>query len=128
MPALGLNHYNLRADRALMEALCRFYVDVIGMRIGARPAFNFPGYWLYLGTQPVLHLVEAPLTETRASHVRGTFDHVAFTCDGLAGFEAHLKNHGAGYRKATIPGTTICQLFLTDPAGNGVELNFSSAG
>jgi catechol-2,3-dioxygenase len=126
MPALGLNHYNLRADHTLMEALCRFYVDVIGMRVGARPAFNFAGYWLYLGNQPVLHLVEAPLTEKRTSHVRGTFDHVAFTCEDLSAFEAHLKQCGAAYRKAIVPGTTVCQLFLTDPAGNGVELNFSS--
>ena len=127
MPALGLNHYNLRADHALTEALCRFYVDVIGMRIGPRPPFNFPGYWLYLGDEAVLHLVEAPLSETRTPHLTGTFDHVAFTCDGLAAFESHLQQRGVVYRKAIIPGSTVCQLFLTDPAGNGVELNFASA-
>jgi catechol-2,3-dioxygenase len=127
MPALGLNHYNLRADHALTEALCRFYVGVIGMHIGPRPPFNFPGYWLYLGDQAVLHLVEAPATEKRTPHISGTFDHVAFTCEGLAAFEAHLKQCGAVYRKANIPGSAICQLFLTDPAGNGVELHFASA-
>lgn len=126
MPALGLNHYNLRADHALTEALCRFYVEVIGMRIGARPPFKFPGYWLYLGEQPVLHLVEAPATEKRAPHVMGTFDHVAFNCEDLAAFEAHLHRCAVDYRKATIPGSAVCQLFLTDPAGNGVELNFST--
>ncbi len=127
MPALGLNHYNLRADHALTEALCRFYVDVIGMRIGPRPPFTFPGYWLYLGDQAVLHLVEAPPSETRTPHLNGTFDHVAFTCDGLAPFERHLQQRGVVYRKANIPDSAICQLFLSDPAGNGVELNFASA-
>lgn len=126
MPALALDHYNLRADHALTEALCRFYVDVIGMRIGARPAFNFPGYWLYLGAQPVLHLVEVPDTEIRSAPVRGTFDHVAFSCEDRAAFEAHLTTHGVPYRRSFIPGTAVCQLFLTDPAGNGVELNFAS--
>ncbi len=124
MPALGLNHYNLRADAALTEALCRFYVDVIGMRIGPRPPFNFAGYWLYLGGQPVLHLVVAPPTETRPAHVRGTFDHVAFTCEDLPAFEQHLTRQNIDYRKSTIPGSHVCQLFLADPAGNGVELNF----
>ncbi len=124
MPALGLNHFNLRADPALTEALCRFYVDVIGMHIGPRPPFNFHGYWLYLGEQPVLHLVQAPAGEVRQAGVRGTFDHVAFTCTDLHATEARLAGMGLAYRKAFIPGARVCQLFLTDPAGNGVELNF----
>jgi hypothetical protein len=39
--------------------------------------------------------------------------------------EDKLKRMGVAYEMAHVPGTQQVQLFLTDPAGNGVELNFS---
>ena len=59
-----------------------------------------------------------------AAPQRGTFDHVAFTCTGLAATEAQLRERGVAFRRAQVPGTKQVQLFLRDPAGNGVEFNF----
>ncbi|MGB4497333.1 MAG: hypothetical protein WBI40_01425 [Methylococcaceae bacterium] len=56
--------------------------------------------------------------------MKGTFDHVAFACLDLQAFEAHLNQLSIPYRKSQIADTTQTQLFLSDPAGNGVELNF----
>ena len=56
----------------------------------------------------------------------GTFDHVAFTFSGLVETEARLRERGIDYRSVRVPGTQQVQLFLTDPAGNGVELNFAN--
>ena len=126
MPVLAFNHFNLRAPTVLTDALKDFYVDVVGLSVGWRPPFDFPGYWLYLGEQAVLHLVGVP--PAREAPARGgTFDHVAFTCTGLAETEARLRAQGVDYRSVRVPGTDQVQLFLTDPAGNGVELNFASA-
>lgn len=120
MPTLAFNHFNLRAPQPLVDALKDFYVDVVGMHVGWRPPFDFPGYWLYLGDQAVLHLVEAP------AHGRGgTYDHIAFTCTDAGGFEARLRGLGVTYRRAQVPGTAQVQLFVEDPAGNGVEFNFA---
>src|SRR5580704_5029627 len=127
MPVDGFSHYNLRAPRALLEELCAFYADVIGLTVGPRPPFASFGYWLYAGGEPVLHLSEArPGSEQ--SLVPSTFDHAAFRCSDRAGFERLLSARGVHYSATRVPLTQQVQLFLSDPAGNGIELNFQEAG
>ena len=125
MPALGLNHYNLRAQRDLMEALRAFYVEVVGLEPGPRPPFASLGHWLYAGGRPVLHLSLASPAEGRTTAARTTFDHVAFDCRGRAGYEAVLAERDIAYEVARVPGTAQVQVFFSDPAGNGVELDFA---
>ena len=127
MPALGLSHYNLRAERALMDELRAFYVDVVGLRVGPRPPFGSFGYWLYAGDRAVLHLSLAEPSEAHRIDARTTFDHTAYDCTGRAEFEATLARRDIAFRSASVPGTTQVQLFFRDPAGNGIELNFASA-
>lgn len=124
MPALGFSHYNLRAPRALLDELRDFYCDVVGLTVGYRPPFRSFGYWLYAGEHAVLHLSEAGTGENRPAQPVGTFDHAAFRCAGRAQFEKELERRGIQYRVAVVPATRQVQIFLTDPAGNGVELNF----
>jgi catechol 2,3-dioxygenase-like lactoylglutathione lyase family enzyme len=126
MENLGLNHYNLRAPRPLLEALRDFYCEVVGLHVGARPPLASFGYWLYAGGQGVLHLSEARESEQRAPAAPGTFDHVAFTCTDSAGYQQLLERKGIPYRRAQVPQTGQVQLFFQDPAGNGVELNFAA--
>lgn len=128
MPVTAFNHFNLRAPQPLLKHIRDFYVDVVGLREGWRPPFDFRGHWLYLGEQAVLHLVELPPGSLGAAPgAASTFDHVAFSCSGLAETEARLQRLGVAYRRAYVPGTTQCQLFVQDPAGNGVEFNFDAA-
>jgi catechol-2,3-dioxygenase len=123
----GLNHYNLRAPRPLLEALRDFYRDVIGLEVGQRPPFRQHGYWLWAGGAPILHLSEAEPGEERSAHAVNTFDHAAFSCADRAGIERRLRQLGVAYETSRVPQTGQVQLFLTDPAGNGVELNFANA-
>ena len=51
MPFEAMEHFTIRA--ADLEATKNFYCDVLGMEVGERPAFKFPGYWIYLGKQHV---------------------------------------------------------------------------
>ena len=126
MPTLGFSHYNLRAPRDLLEQLRSFYCEVVGLSVGARPPFQSFGYWLYAGGQPILHLSESRPGESRGAGAASTFDHAAFSCAGRNEFEGRLKQLGIEFETARVPGTTLVQLFLNDPAGNGVELNFAS--
>ena len=126
MPVRAFSHYNLRAPRAMLDRLQAFYRDVVGLTAGERPPFTFFGYWLYAGDRPVLHLSEAGAGEARSLDGVGTFDHAAFECDGREAFEERLGASGIPYRTAHVPLTGQVQLFLKDPAGNGVELNFST--
>lgn len=124
MTTRGLDHINLRADRATLDALKDFYCDVVGLAIGPRPPFPNFGYWLYAGGHPVLHLYQADADEARRTDVATTFDHVAFRCEDSAGVEAMLRERGIAFRKAVVPASGQMQFFLSDPAGNKLELNF----
>ena len=44
MGVLAFNHFNLRAPKPLLEEVRTFYVDVVGLAEGFRPAV--PGPWL----------------------------------------------------------------------------------
>ena len=53
------DHFTIVTDQ--LEATRAFYVDLLGMREGPRPAFPVPGLWLYVHDQPVLHVVVVEL-------------------------------------------------------------------
>lgn len=127
MKVLSLNHYNLRAPREALDALRAFYVEVIGLEIGYRPPFTSFGYWLYAGGQAVLHLSEGPGNESPALSAAPIFNHAAFNCVGRREFEARFARLSVTYDKSHVPQSNQIQLFLEDPAGNGVELNFADA-
>lgn len=125
MQTLGFSHYNLRAPHELLESLCSFYCEIVGLSIGPRPPFRSKGYWLYAGGQDILHLTECPPEESRSTAEQTTFDHAAFNCSDRQAYERRLKERGVLYAVDSVPQTGQLQIFFRDPAGNGVELNFS---
>lgn len=127
MPVRGVGHVNLRASTEMIERLRGFYVDVIGLREGARPVFRSGsrGYWLYAGDRAVLHLTIA--REGGAStQPAGVFNHLAFDCDDLEATRARLAAAGIEYQTDIVTELGHVQLFLTDPAGVGLELTFAN--
>ena len=127
MPITGFAHYNLRAPRQLLDELLLFYTQVVGLEQGERPPFLRFGYWLYAGPQDVLHLTEASADEGRSTHTATTFDHASFNCTGRKALEQKLLRCGVPFSICHVPQTGRVQLFLKDPAGNGLELIFSGA-
>ncbi len=124
----ALDHLNLRAPAALLRQLRDFYVDVVGLRDGPRPAFNSAGYWLYAGDAAVLHLStqrdgEPPRGPVDAA-APGTYDHMAFRAPDRDAAAARLVARGVPFREARDERARQHQFFFSDPAGNGVELNF----
>ena len=55
MPLKQLDHVNVRT--ANLDAMVSWYRDILGMQVGDRPQFSFPGAWMYVGDQAVIHLV-----------------------------------------------------------------------
>ena len=123
----GFNHYNLVADRQLLDELREFYTTVVGLAPGPRPPFKRFGYWLYVGQHDVLHLTEALPGEERRGNASSTFDHVAFTATDFSAATAILKAHGIRHHSDEVPLTGQRQIFFSDPAGNGVELIFQTS-
>ena len=125
MTVKNLDHFNIRASEPLVEELREFYCDLIGLSEGFRPPFEEPGYWLYAGELAILHLSVAGADESLASHVESTLNHVALECNDKSAFEKRLSAKAIPYKYANVPGTTVEQIFLKDPAGNGIELSFA---
>ena len=125
MKVTNLDHYNLRAPREVLETLREFYCEIIGLSVGDRPPFAEFGYWLYAGDQAVLHLSEGGEDKMQSSAAATSFSHAAFACTGRAAFEQRLSAHGIDYEVARVPDAGPIQLFLHDPAGNGIELSFA---
>ncbi len=104
-----------------------FYTDVLGLRDGDRPAFNFPGAWLYCGDHAAVHLVEVadspevPLSQTSQAP---RIEHFAFRAENLAQFLAHLRALDVAYRTTVVPDLEIRQGHLHDPEGNHIEIAF----
>jgi catechol 2,3-dioxygenase-like lactoylglutathione lyase family enzyme len=121
----ALNHYTIRP--ADLERTKDFYVDVLGLEIGYRPPLNFPGYWLYCGGEPTVHLIgprESDAHLPRAKGPTGLLDHIAFSCTGLAEMRQRLKQRGVEAEERVIPRDRQTQIFLYDPDGVAVELNY----
>jgi len=55
MPAQSLNHYTIKVRD--LERTRNFYQEVVGLKVGDRPPLPFPGYWLYCGDIPTVHLI-----------------------------------------------------------------------
>lgn len=140
--ALTLNHFSIRTVD--MESTRRFYVDVLGLTVGPRPAFPFPGIWLYRGDHAdvgnaVVHVIGMDLNDPAGlknylgdrdvSSLKGSgaVDHIAFFADGLAGMLTQLKTLGVSCRERTVPSIGLHQVFLDDPNGVVVELNYPAA-
>ena len=130
MPLGVLQHFTIEPSD--LEATKAFYCDVLGLEDGDRPPLGFPGYWLYSGGVATVHLL-GERKPREGIVVRGTekkfedtgrFDHIAFSATDLAGVRARLKKHNVEYREQVVPRTGAGQIFLYDPDGVGVELNF----
>jgi len=113
-----LDHFTVNC--ADLDRSRAFYSRVLELRDGERPPFPFPGAWLYAGERPVVHLVGDGSGETAT----GAFDHVAFEAEDFAGTRSRFETLSIPFGENTVPGARLRQLFVHDPDGVKIELNF----
>lgn len=128
MQITRVDHYNLMTAPESIDVLRDFYVAALGLVVGPRPAFSFPGHWLYAGDRPLVHIAgkagAPPLTTGREGGGTGLLNHIALSCTGYDEALDRLKRAGIPYRERAVPDQAIRQIFITDPAGVLLELNF----
>ena len=136
MPLSHIEHFLLQTTD--MEATRKWYVEVLGMRVGPNPDFKFPVFWLYLGDTDVVHVTEGGkgTSENRKQYVgqqseaasgTGVVDHIAFRATGLRDMIAHLRALKVEFRQRRVDDQGLYQLFMFDPNGVKIELNYARA-
>jgi catechol 2,3-dioxygenase-like lactoylglutathione lyase family enzyme len=117
----GMNHFTVLTDD--VAGTVRFYGEVLGLLPGERPAFDFPGAWLYAKGHPILHIIGG---RERGALKPGVIDHIAFSAQGLSGMLAKLAAHNVEHICRRQTGSGVWQVFFYDPNGARVELDFAA--
>jgi catechol 2,3-dioxygenase-like lactoylglutathione lyase family enzyme len=144
-----VDHYSIRTRD--LERSQRFYTDVIGLKAGPRPPFDFPGYWLYSGEPPpdlhnpaknygLVHLMGWNTDNPGAMDAyvgsrpdavleggTGSLDHVAFAATGREAMLERCRKHGIEFIERQVPLLGLIQVFIKDPDGVTLELNFPAS-
>ena len=128
----SLDHFLVYAKD--LEVTKNFYVDTLGMEVGVRPPFEFPGYWLYVDGRAVVHLAGDDGTDKFEQYLgrrnetadgsTGALDHIAFRCGEFEDFKQRLDGLNVPYKHRVVPDFDLQQLFVEDPDGLTIELNF----
>jgi len=116
---MRLDHVNISTTD--LEATKDFFVRILGLEVGDRPPFAFPGYWLYGGDRPLVHLVVAGNdlnTET------SPIDHFAFRGDDLDALIERLEAEDITHSVSITPVLGTRQVFFRGPEGVKIEVDF----
>jgi lactoylglutathione lyase len=119
--ATRLNHVSIHADD--LEESVRFYVEIFGMERLPTPNFGEPVVWLKLGEQQ-LHLFQRATPAPESHHVALDVDDFEAAYLKAKELDAIDRRTFAGPR--VLPDGSV-QMYLRDPAGNLVELDWPDA-
>ncbi|BBB30392.1 VOC family protein [Neptunomonas japonica] len=122
-----------------LDRMIQFFTEILKLEEGTRPAFSFPGAWLYSGNQPLIHLAlsnevldssahkaqEQYLGKRSATSQQGIVDHIAFQGDDYTSLISRLKGSTTAYFERSVPVSSEHQFFVTGPEGLLLEILFN---
>jgi catechol 2,3-dioxygenase-like lactoylglutathione lyase family enzyme len=144
-----IDHYSIRTLD--VEASRKFYTEILGLKVGPRPPFDFPGLWLYRGEPPIdldhadgnygiVHVMGVDRDNPQAlidymggaepdtqQPDTGALDHVALAVTGRASMIERCHRNNVSYFERTVPAVRLHQVFIKDPNGVTIELNFPAS-
>jgi len=117
---MKLDHINIVTPD--LDAAIAFFDDILGLKVGPRPSFRFPGAWLYgdANVPALIHLNQGDETPGPT----GNLDHVAFKGEDFDGLLEKLTSRGYEYDSRVVPGTGLRQVFFMSPFGVKIEVDF----
>ncbi len=136
-----LEHYNIRTTK--FAETVKFYDAALGMKAKTPPmaAAGSPPSWIYDDSGiPAVHLTRVDPDDPHGSYAKmaqyrgvdadaafegsGAIDHVAFECEGIDEIKERLRSMKVEFVENNFPNFNLRQLFLKDPNGVTLELNF----
>ncbi|HSU77372.1 MAG TPA: VOC family protein [Burkholderiales bacterium] len=136
MPLSRIEHFLVAADD--IDGTRDWYARVLGMKPGAHPDFGFPVHWMYVDGVDVVHIGPSAKqageiqrrylgrTSQQSAEGTGAIDHIAFRATGLRAMLEHLKREKVPFSQRRANGQALFQLFLYDPNGIKIELNYAA--
>jgi catechol 2,3-dioxygenase-like lactoylglutathione lyase family enzyme len=137
MPISHIEHFLVASDD--IDATRDWYARVLGMKSGAHPDFGFPVHWMYVDNIDIVHIGPSAKqageiqkkylgrTSQKSEAGTGALDHIAFRATGLRQMLEHLKREKVPFSQRRANGQALFQLFLYDPNGIKIELNYAAA-
>ena len=123
MPVGRVDHFNIVIAQSQADETLRFYREVLGLAEGFRPDFGRPGWWLYAGDHPVLHVSLRKVEPTRGP--TGSFDHIALIATDWPDMKARLERNKVAWREQRVAGNAAAlQVFFKDCNGLTIELDY----
>ncbi len=126
MPILAIDHVNIRTPD--MAGTIAFFRDMLEMEITAAPGrqVEHNAWLLDQAGRAVIHLLRqkpgAPVGDDN-----GAFDHVALECSGYDALLERLGRNGYRVRTNEVAEIGLRQIFVHEPNGVLLELNFRGA-
>jgi catechol 2,3-dioxygenase-like lactoylglutathione lyase family enzyme len=136
MPISHIEHFLVAADD--IDATRDWYARVLGMKSGPHPDFGFPVHWMYVNDVDVVHIGPSAKsagdiqkkylgrTSQKSEEGTGALDHIAFRATGLRDMLQHLHAERVPFSQRRANGQALFQLFLYDPNGIKIELNYAA--
>jgi catechol 2,3-dioxygenase-like lactoylglutathione lyase family enzyme len=125
----ALDHVNIIA--ADLDGTARFYAELFGLerRDAPRPLTPQNAQWMHDDAgRAILHInsEDCPRAFPRevAPGPTGAIHHVALNCSGFDEMIARLDARGCERQVNTVEAIGLRQIFMTDPNGVLLELNF----
>jgi catechol 2,3-dioxygenase-like lactoylglutathione lyase family enzyme len=136
MPVSHIEHFLVAADN--IDTTRDWYARVLGMQSGPHPDFGFPVHWMYVNDVDVVHIGPSAKqaddiqkkylgrTSQDSGTGTGAVDHIAFRATGLRAMLEHLRREKVAFTQRRANGQALFQLFLYDPNGIKIELNYAA--
>lgn len=132
MALTELNHYFVRCKD--LERSRDWYCRALGFEVMPRPTFPFAGYWLGVNGKIQVHMGQHGIENSELYYIgspkgaaldnTGVVDHIAFLADNPAEFRTRFNDMKIEYRARALPDFDLYQIFVKDPDGLTIELNF----
>jgi len=123
MPVGLVDHFNIVIAPSQADETLHFYREVLDLKEGFRPDFGRPGWWLYAGDHPVVHISLREVPSTKGA--TGSFDHIALHATGLKEMKARLKRMKIPFEEQRVDDNTVHQIFFHDTNGLRLELDYT---
>ena len=118
MKITRFHHVSVNCHDAQLSDMVTFYDDLFGLDSKDRPEIpGVPGHWFRVDDQE-LHVVGAP---PRGAAIDSTGNHYCVAVEDLDKAILELDERNIAYERA-VQGAGTIQIWITDPAGNTIEL------